>query len=149
MRRVIRPKYERPETIQVAKTEFFESALARLQDTAGAFFSLLEGMSDFSARTGVFWASIRLMAPEIDAIAAILGEEPWEFPGKHLDVEVPSLTWEMFRHSLVHGGFMRHVQYQAKKVSWGMSTAGQGHITESGHVGIDVQYLYNKLIAYL
>lgn len=137
------------DTIQMTKTEFLEGALSRLQNDVGTILDLLEEYNRNSARQVGFWASVRLLMPPVEAIAEVIGEEPWEFLENHLDVTAPHLAWQMFRHSLTHGDLMSHAEWQGKRISWGIDLLGNGHIIESGQLHLDMKYLYVKLIDYL
>lgn len=137
------------ETIQMTKTEFLQGALARLQDDVGTILDLIEKHNRSTPRQVGFWASVRMLMPVVEAIAEVVGEEPWEFLGKYLDVTTPSLAWQMFRHSLTHGDLMCHAEWQGKRISWGIDLIGNGHIIGFTRLHLDMKYLYEKLVAYL
>ncbi len=137
------------ETKQMTKKEFLEGALARLQDDVGTILDLIIEHNKSNSRGIGFWASIRLLMPPKEAIAVVVGEEPWEFLENYLDVTTPSLAWQMFRHSLIHGDLMRNAKWNNKKVSWGIDLMGNGHIIKSGQLHLDAKYLYDKLVDYL
>lgn len=135
----------------MTKTQFLEGALARLQDDVGTILDLIveyNGKPENPRKVG-FWASVRLLMPPIEAIGEVMGETPWDLLKNHLDVDVPSLAWQMFRHSLTHGDLMRHAEYNGQQVGWGISMDGFGNVIKSSHIGLDVVYIYNKLVDYL
>jgi hypothetical protein len=137
------------ETIEMTKVDFFQSSLNKLQDDVGTILKLLEEHNIQSARKVGFWASMRLIMPIIEAVAYVAGETPQEFLKNHLEVTAPYLTWDLFRHSLIHGDYMQHAKYQSKEVGWGIAFIGVDHVITSGHIGIDAIHLYNKLNEYL
>lgn len=137
------------ETKQMTKAEFLEGALARLQDDVGTILDLIVEHNKNNPRQVGFWASIRMLMPPIEAIAEVMGETPWDFLRNYLDVDPSSLAWQMFRHSLTHGDLMRHAEYNGQKVDWGISMFGTGNVIGSNHIGLDVIYIYDKLVDYL
>lgn len=137
------------ETIEMTKLEFFKAALDRLQDDVGNILKLIQEFNKKSSRKIGFWASMRLMMPIIEAISYVARETPQEFLRNHLDVETPYLTWDLFRHSLMHGDYMQHAKYKSKNVGWGIAFIGVGHVITREHIGIDAIYLYKKLVEYL
>jgi hypothetical protein len=137
------------ETQKMTKTEFLEGTLARLQDEVGTILDLIEDYNSKNPRKIGFWASIRLLMPPIEAIGEVIGETPWDFLRNHLDVGPSSLAWQMFRHSLMHGDLMRHVEYNGQRVDWEISMFGVGNVIGSSHIGLDVVHIYNKLVDYL
>lgn len=143
------PKGSSFETIEMSKLGFFQTSLNKLHDDVGTILRLLEEHNKRSARKVGFWASIRLIMPIIEAVAYVAGETPQEFLENHLEVTTPYLTWDLFRHSLIHGDYMQHAKYQSKEVGWGIAFIGIGHVITSGHIGIDAIHLYNKLGEYL
>ncbi len=134
---------------QISKTEFLQSALNRLDDDVGTFFTLFEEHNKKNLRKVGFWASIRLLMPIIEAISHIVGEKPQDFLKNHLDVATPYLAWDLFRHSLIHGDYLQHAKYQNKEVGWGVIFIGVGHVIGHEHLGIDPIYLYKNLREYL
>ncbi len=137
------------ETIEMTKVDFFQASLNKLHDDVGTILKLLEEHNKQSARKVGFWASMRLIMPIIEAVAHVAGETPQEFLKNHLEITTPYLTWDLFRHSLIHGDYMQHAKYQTKEVGWGIAFIGVGHVITSGHIGIDAIHLYNKLSEFL
>lgn len=134
---------------QMNKTEFLQAALNRLNDDVGTFFTLFEEHNKKHIRKVGFWASIRLLMPIIEAISHVVGEKPQDFLTNHLDIKTGYLTWDLFRHSLIHGDYLQHAKYQNKEVGWGVAFIGVGHIINEGHIGIDPIYLFKSLKKYL
>ena len=143
------PKGAKFETLPMKRVDFLSGALARLNDDVGTILNFIEDHNRNSERKIGFWASIRMIMPIIKAIAHVNGESPQNFLGKYLSVNTPHLAWDLFRHSLIHGDYLQHGKFQAKDVSWGVSMFGQGHVVTSGHIGVDVVTLYQKLKEYL
>lgn len=136
--------------IQMTKTQFLEGALTRLQNDVGTILDLVGDYNSKPENPKVgFWASVRLLMPPIEAIGKVMGETPWDFLKNHLDVDASSLAWQMFRHSLTHGDLMGHAKYNNQEVSWGISMDGFGNVVKLNHIGLDVVYIYNKLVDYL
>ncbi|KKQ85186.1 MAG: hypothetical protein UT08_C0009G0020 [Candidatus Woesebacteria bacterium GW2011_GWB1_38_8] len=134
---------------QMKQVDFYRDALVRLNDEVGTILQLVEEHNKKSERKIGFWASLRMILPVVEAVSNVAGETPQEFLGKHLDVKTPHLAWDLFRHSLIHGDYLQHGKYQSKEVGWGVIMMGQGHINASGHIGIDVISLYEKLREFL
>ena len=149
------PRGARFETVKMIKVEFFSGVLGRLHNEVGIYFKLLHDKyasdPDFAKNVGGvgFWAGIRLMMPVVESLSHTIGKSPQEFLGQDLNVPSPYLTWDLFRHALTHNDLMQHAKYQSKEVGWGISMIGQGHVTGSGHVSIDVLTLYQDLVNYL
>ncbi len=137
------------EKMPMRKCDFLESALHRLNDDVGSYFEMLEEFNQKSDRKVGFWASLRIIMPIIEAISHVVGETPQEFMAKHLNMEVPYVTWDLFRHSLIHGDYMHHATYNGKTVGWGIAFIGVGHVVGQGHIGVDPVYLYKSLKTYL
>jgi len=135
------------EKVKIKKKKFLESVLKRLEDDVGLYFDALPKISPKKA-VG-FWASLRLILPIIEAVSHAVGEKPQEFLSKYFDVKAPYLTWDLFRHSLIHGDYIHHGKYKNKEISWGVLIYGSGHIYTEDHIGIDSLYLYKKLVDYL
>lgn len=137
------------ETVEMTKVDFFRASLNKLQDDVGTILELLKEHNKQSTRKIGFWASIRMIMPIIEAVAQVADEKPQEFLINHLEITTPNLTWDLFRHSLIHGDYMQHAKYQSKEIGWGIAFIGVGHIITRGHIGIDVIYLYKKLCEFL
>ena len=137
------------EKMRMKKCDFYQAALQRLVDDVGNILQLVDGFNRNSERKIGFWSSIRLLMPIIEAVASVSGQKPQELLKNNLDVKTPYLAWDLFRHSLMHGDYLQHAKYKNKKVGWGVSLMGAGHIVRSGHIGIDTPFLYQKLKEYL
>lgn len=134
---------------QMKRVDFYRDALARLNDEVGTILQLVVEHNKRSERKIGFWASLRMTLPIVEAVSHVAGETPQAFLGKYLDAKTPHLAWDLFRHSLIHGDYLQHGKYQSKDVGWGVIMMGQGHISVSGHIGIDVISLYEKLREFL
>lgn len=143
------PRGARFETTPMKKVEFLRAILERLTDDVGTILKLIEEHNKNSDRKIGFWASLRMIMPIVEAISHVIGETSQNFLGNHLGITTPHLTWDLFRHSLMHGDYLQHGKYQSKDVSWGVLMMGQGHIIASEHIGIDVISLYQDLKRYL
>ena len=143
------PRGARFETSTMKKVEYLQAALEKLNNDVGTISQLIEEHNKTSARKIGFWASIRIIMPIVEAISHVVGESPQNFLSNHLNVTTPYLTWDLFRHSLMHGDYLQHGKYQSKDVSWGVLMLGQGHIITSEHIGIDVVSLYQDFKEYL
>lgn len=143
------PRGARFETTPIKKVEFLRAVLERLTDDVGTILKLIEEHNKNSDRKIGFWVSLRMIIPIVEAISHVIGETPQNFLGNHLGITTPHLTWDLFRHSLMHGDYLQHGKYQSKHVSWGVLMMGQGHIIASEHIGIDVISLYQDLKRYL
>lgn len=143
------PRGARFETTPMKKVEFLRAVLERLTDDVGTILKLIEEHNKNSGRKIGFWASLRMIIPIVEAISHVIGETPQNFLGNHLGITTPHLTWDLFRHSLMHGDYLQHGKYQQKDISWGVLMMGQGHIITSEHIGIDVIRLYQDLKKYL
>lgn len=137
------------ETMEFAKVKYLQDSLGRLRDEVGTLLECIRRHNEQSQRKVGFWSSIRMLMPIIESVAEAVGEKPWEFLERHLDVETPHLAWQMFRHSLTHGDLLRHAKYGTKEVGWGVILMGQGHIVGKGQINLDVFTLYDKLVEYL
>lgn len=141
------------ETTQYTKTKYLQDVLSRLQNEVG---TLLECVKEHNSRAVLknertigYWATIRMLMPVVESVTEVVGEKPWNFLEKHLDVTAPHLAWQIFRHSLTHGDLLRHVKYGSETVGWGVILMGQGHIIGKGQISLDVYTLYDKLVEYL
>lgn len=134
---------------KMPKVKYLQSALGRLDDEVGTYFEMLEQHNKTHDRLVGFWSSIRILMPIIEAIAHVVDEKPQDFLESHLDVEAPYLTWDLFRHSLIHGDYVQHAKYDGKRVEWGILLMGVGNIADKEHIGIDPIFLYKKLRGYL
>lgn len=91
-----------------------------------------------------------MILPVVEAVSHVAGEKtPQVFLGKYLDVKVPHLAWDLFRHSLIHGDYLYHAKYQNKDVKWSLGLNGSGHGIQNGLIHIDSIYLYERLKEYL
>lgn len=137
------------ELSKMTRAIFFQSVLARLNDDVGTILSLIKEHNKTHPRKIGFWASIRMILPIIEAVTYVNGESPQNFLGKYLEINTPHLTWDLFRHSLMHGDYIQHGKFQDKEVSWGVLMFGEGHIIKSGYIAIDIITLYQQLRQYL
>lgn len=137
------------ETITMKKSEFMQSALGRLVNEVGTYFDLLETHHELSSRKVGFCSSLRMLMPIVEAVSHVSGISPQNLLGNYLDIKAPYLTWDLFRHSLIHGDLLQHAKYNGKEVGWGVGLNGLSHIVTPDQIGIDSKYLYVKLREYL
>lgn len=147
------PKSSHFEMTQMRRVDFLIGAFQRLQDDVGTIITLINAHNSQSIlqkkRVIGFWATLRMILPIIEAISHVQNIRPEALLGNHLNINVPYLTWDLFRHSLIHGDTLQEGKYLGKNVTWGIGFGAGGHIITSGHIGIDVPTLYNDLVNYL
>lgn len=142
------------EKLAMTKDSFYKGALKRLEDEVGTILECIKSHNKTSRRKVGFWAGIRLLMPIIEAVAYVAGETPQGFLGSHLNVKIPNLTWDLFRHSLTHGDFLHGARYQEYEVGWAVHIEGVNHeVVKADNryfvAGLDILTLYNDLKKYL
>jgi hypothetical protein len=138
------------ETTTFTKVKYLQEVLERLQNEVGIPLNAIVAHNNSHDRKVGFWAGFRLLMPVVETVARVAEVEPWSFLRNHLDVKAASLSWQIFRHSLIHGDLLRSVKYNSKEVGWGALIGSPvGHIITSDQIGLDIIHLYNKLVQYL
>lgn len=138
---------------QCVKITYLKDIRGRLRDDVGTVLEYLNVHNRQALRHKEriigFWSSLRMLMPVVEAVAKACGMKPWELLSKHLEVDAPSLAWQMFRHSLTHGDLIGYVKYRSKVIRWGVSMSGVKHEIGNGKIYLDVYTLYDKLVEYL
>lgn len=149
----IYPKGARPIKNQRPRVFLLRDFLQRLNDDVGTTLELIQNYNSNSnienKRAVGFWSSLRMILPIVESISSIMEVTPQDLLGNDLNIYTPHLTWDLFRHSLSHGDFIRYGKYGENTINWGVSLSGLGHIFSSGYISIDVITLYNDLVSYL
>ncbi len=147
------PRSANFEMTQMRRVDFLDAALHRLQDDIGIILNLIDSHNHQAAQSKGriigFWAGLRMILPIIEAVSHVMGIRPQELLGNHLNITTPDLAWDLFRHSLTHGDYLQHGIYQEKRIIWGVTFMGNGHVITSGRIGIDLPTLYQDLVNYL
>lgn len=137
------------QTKDFPRAQYLTMVLNRLQDEVGELLGYIESHNLKNARKIGFWSGVRLLMPIIESVASVQNMKPWELLGRNLGVSAPHLTWQMFRHSLIHNDQMMHAEYDGKQITWGIKLSGGHHVITSGHIGLDIMCLYQDLVKYL
>jgi len=93
------------------------------------------------------WSLIRMLLPVVEGVSETINVDRVAIL-RQIGIEFPNLTWEMFRHGLIHGILPREIYYQGRKISWatGMNA---GMITSGDLIGLDIVVLYENFIQYI
>lgn len=143
------PKGAVARTTKKKRVDLYEEALGRLENEVGVILEFIREHNESSEHRIGFWASIRMIMPIVEAVSSVAGETPQEFLREHLDIPTPFLAWDLFRHSLIHGEYLRYGEYQSEKAGWGVTLKDQGHDIGSGHIYVDMVTLYRQLREFL
>jgi len=139
------------ETATIQRVQYLKKIKSRMENEVGTYFDMLTNYNKLELRKIGFWSTIRLLMPIVETTAKTLGKTPQEILHQ-MDVKTPHLVWEMFRHPLIHGDQLSHIKYKDREINWGLtlgSGKGVSHIIMHDHIGLDLNYLYSRLLTLL
>jgi hypothetical protein len=107
-----------------------------------------------------FWAMTRMLMPVIEAVSSSLyrtskvhGEPPAVLL-RNLSVPNPKVVWKMYRNALMHHDELGTLHYKRWRVGCSLAFGGghgfgRGKARGSAMVHVDLEKLYNDLVAFL
>lgn len=134
-------------TKKVKRSDFLKSVKQRLNNEVNPYFSCILGIQPDTGAVVGFWALVRMIFPVIEALSAGLKTD-LSILLVELGIEYPNITWEIYRHSLMHRDTLRYIKYKNQHVGWVIGI-GQSHAVAKGNVSLDLEDLYSKLIEYI
>jgi len=150
--------------------EELEKTKERLINDVGIYFDAINQTYQSEAKKVGFFGSIRLLVPVIEHLTFLLYQSRNAiFRDKvllELGLKYPEITWQIFRHPLIHGDEMGVINMGNQTIRWGIAMNNEPHfykvtlgdikspttsiiIDPPIDIVLDTLYLYNSLVIYI
>lgn len=139
------------------RVKYLSDVKSRLEEDVGSYFTCAEEVYRNNRRGIGLWALVRMLFPIIESVSQVASKGSKKFDiqsgrqvrllGK-LGFKYPNLTWQMYRHALIHNDELMPLRYRGRQIDWSLSI-GDSHQYEQGILTVDLKQLYDDLVAHL